>query len=614
MAGSEDGEDCAMKYLKEQQKNPAGPRKTKPRCETDAAMEYLKGQLAKQKKGTGTGRTSPKVPLPDYLKGIRLQGAAQTERRSSPERSTRPLSNPNSPAKVEAPQVRDSHFSPGSDVRKTLELIQQKVGTPQQASFGPLSPHNEVKRSASAKRLRPAHGSQPPPSPGGPLSWTTRSVRVPAQSEAHPPRPGESVPARFRELDIEKKPEIEATSSPATSWVKTYANILEKSQATQGKARLESPVRTRFESPVRRIVPGGAVATTIQPGSPIQTWRRPPQPHPAVMPIVPLVPVPVDLNSLGPGSFRLCPGDESNGYHSARIRVVPELATNTTKAVQNDESTREEPAGEPKDVEKTVAKNKEPKDCKEDVESFQENAAVSKEPAETSPIPRAALTPCNFTGASTPNPSPKKPWDGIGTVKIPDKNLEKNEKNEKTPENRPPSEKPEMPPRLVPSGAWSPAPAPGFFRLQREYVKPVHHAGGAEATGTTGATGHIGATNAMCAPAAHPSPGAACATGRIQGVSTCLTPSVLPSTPPMPMTPPLPWHRVTGFEMPVFNREHTAASASAGGSAPQWPPKVGVYRTYSVTAAVPWFPRSDQRSATCMQDRGSPFRRRQIKV
>ena len=27
----QDGEDCAMKYLKEQQKNPAGPRKTKPR-------------------------------------------------------------------------------------------------------------------------------------------------------------------------------------------------------------------------------------------------------------------------------------------------------------------------------------------------------------------------------------------------------------------------------------------------------------------------------------------------------------------------------------------------------------------------------------------------------
>ncbi len=490
--------------------------------------------------------------------------------------------------------------------------MQQKVGAPQQASFGPLSPHNEVRRSASAKRLRPAHSSQPPPSPGGPLSWTTRSVRVPAQSgvgvEAPPSRPGESVPARFRELDIENKPEIEATSSPATSWVKTYANILEKSQAIQGKARLESPVRQRFESPVRcrfespvrRIVPGGAVATTIQPGSPIQTWRRPPQPHSAVVPIVPLVPVPVDLNSLGPGSFRLCPGDESNGYHSARIRVVPELASNTTEVVQNDESTRQEPAGnEPKDVEKNVAKNK---DCKDDVESFQENADVSKEPAEASPIPRAALTPCNFTGASTPNPSPKKPWDGIETVKIPDKL----EKNEKTPENRPPSEKPEMPPRLVPSGAWSPAPAPGFFRLQREYVKPVHHAV-AEATGTTGATGH-GATNAMCAP-----PSAACATGRIQGVSTCLTPSVVPSTPPMPMTPPLPWQRVTGFEMPVFNREHTAASASAGGSVPQWPPKVGVYRTYSVTAAVPWFPRSDQRSA-CMQDRGSPFRRRQIKV
>lgn len=613
---SEDGEDCAMKYLKEQQKNPSGPRKTKPRCESDAAMEYLKGQLAKQKK-TATGRTSPKVPLPDYLKGIRLQ-PPQTER--SPEPSTRTASNPNSPGKIET-QVRDAYFSPGSDVRKTLDLM-QKVGAapPAPPSHGPLSPGGPgssvgpgpgVPRSASAKRLRPQAASPTQCSqcsPPSPLSWTTRSLRVPVQNTPCPSSPpGRSVPSAFRELELEAKEgetiaAVSAVASPPASWVKTYTDILEKSQKSQGGPGVRA---ARLESPVRRVVPGGAVSKNFQSGlvSPMQTWRsgRPPPPPPATV----VGPVPIDLVSLTSGSLRLPPGEEANpGYHSARIRV-PEAIEVAKQETTETTETRDEVV-DPKRAKDEKSEKSGNEDSRVALKVDSQENAHHKD-FEASPRPRAALTPCNFTGASTPNPSPKKPWE-VMEVKS-EKTLET---PEPTHENRPPCDKPELrsQPRLAPSGAWSPA--PGFFSVHRDCMKPVQHTV-AETTSTTSAGS---------------------GTGRIQGISTCITPSVMPcSTPPMPMTPPLPWHRVTGFELKpgqpgqtgqtCFTREHTATSASARSamavSTPMtsatthWlPPKVGVYRTYSVTAAVPWFPKTEQRPWNPQQ--GSPLRRRQINV
>eukprot|EP00435_Cladocopium_sp_Y103_P053949 s176_g17.t1 len=602
-----------MKYLKEQQKNPSGPRKTKPRCESDAAMEYLKGQLAKQKK-TATGRTSPKAQR-SWGGDISRQECGRVPEVIVTQNVLRTASNPNSPAKIEAPQVRDAYFSPGSDVRKTLDLM-QKVGAapPAPPSHGPLSPGGPgpcVTRSASAKRIRPQAAASPT-SPPSPLSWTTRSLRVPVQSAPCPSSPpGRSVCSGFRELELEAKEgeTVAAVASPPASWVKTYTDILEKSQKSQGGHGVRA---ARLESPVRRVVPGGAVSKNFQSGlvSPMQTWRsgRPPQPPPATAPATIVGSVPIDLVSLTSGSLRLPPGEEANpGYHSARIRVNE--ATEVKQETAEMTETRDE--ADAKSV-KDIKDAKDAKSIKSGNEDSQVSMKDSQENAhpkdlEASPPPRAALTPCNFTGASTPNPSPKKPWEGT-EIKS-EKTLERTP--EQTHENRPPCEKPDLrsQPRLVPSGAWSPA--PGFFRVHRDCIKPVQHTI-AETTSTTSAGS---------------------GTGRIQGISTCITPSVMPcSTPPMPMTPPLPWHRVTGFELKpgqpgqtgqtCFTREYTAASASARSamatSTPtsattQWlPPKVGVYRTYSVTAAIPWFPKTEQRSWNPQQ--GSPLRRRQIKV
>ena len=226
-------------------------------------------------------------------------------------------------------------------------------------------------------------------------SWTTRSLRVPVQSAPCPSSPpGRSGPSAFRELELEAKEEtVAAVASPPASWVKTYTDILEKSQKSQGGPGVRA---ARLESPVRRVVPGGAVSKNFQSGlvSPMQTWRsgRPPPPPP---PATVVGSVPIDLVSLTSGSLRLPPGEEANpGYHSARIRI-PEATEVAKQETTETAETRDE-----------VVDTKSAKDEKSGNEDSQVAMKVdSQENAypkdlEISPPPRAALTPCNFTGAS----------------------------------------------------------------------------------------------------------------------------------------------------------------------------------------------------------------------
>ena len=120
---------------------------------------------------------------------------------------------------------------------------------------------------------------------------------------------------------------------------------------------------------------------------------------------------------------------------------------------------------------------------------------------------------------------------------------------------------------------------------------------------------------------------------RIQGISTTATTcGYTPiTTPPMPLTPPQPargdnWLRrhtaSTSWVLPPGVQVARGVSQNAGyvQGAPQVVPQAavvpgigqGVYRTYSVTTAVPWFPRT-QRSRAPLRS-ASPLRRRQIKV
>ncbi|CAK9094494.1 unnamed protein product [Durusdinium trenchii] len=416
MAGPEDAEDCAMTYLKEQHNKPA-VRKAKPRCETDAAMEYLKGQLAKQRKG---GKSSPKVPLPDYLRGIRLQNAEAARRLRVA------TSNPNSPAKFEPTHVHDAYFSPGSDVRKTLELIQSKVGAPrcrpqtmppqcvvppQTSQAAQVVP--EVRRSASAKRLRATsqdadarqqaqqHAQHVAVAAVASPAWTARSLRVPV---------GRSVPPSFREV-LEPRPESEASVAAPTSWVKTYTKIL---QAQAVKTNNGTPVSGSHQCP------------TASPG---QAWRS--------QPVVPI----------GLGSFRLSPhpaeADErspNSGYLSARIRV------------EEKPDKLEAPAQGPENDQK-------------------ESESVSNATAPAAP-PRAALTPCNFTPTLQPEKKKEDDEKEKAPEKTPEKALEKSP--EKTPEKILQTEKHEnTAPQPVPSPARAPqtwSPAPGM--CVQEYMKP----------------------------------------------------------------------------------------------------------------------------------------------
>ena len=380
-------------------------------------------------------------------------------------------SNPNSPA-----QVRDAHFSPVSDVRKTLELIESSKAGPssgrpamppplpsgQSGQSGPaLQAVPEARRSNSAKRLRAA--SQETKDPRTSPSWTTRSLRV--------PMPGRSVPPSFRET-LEIKPEAEAQGGPAaTSWIKTYTKILQ--------AQAVKPVNTANTVPhATNAVPNATGGSHQYPvATPNQAWRS----QPVAVPVVPL----------GVGSFRLCPplseNDERSpnsaraGYHSARIRVEEEKPVKEEKAQEEGEDQKES----------------------EDVLNL---SAVS------APPPRTALTLCNI--AATQEASLKGKEGKEKTMeKTPELTPEKAEKNpEKTPETQKTDKSSEACENVAPSkpelwsplrvpGTWSPAPA---FYMKPRSVEVCRMQG--ISTSATSASG----------------------------------PYMPCSTPPMPMTPPVP--------------------------------------------------------------------------